>query len=151
MNKVNLDKGVKRMEVFYDARCAMCRTFIDWLVRQERACDVVCFDYHCDEARNVFADLDKYDPEKEMVVRVDEGEIYQGAEGWVCCLWSCAKYRDVAEKVNSRLLLPMVKKVCCLASRNRLLVSKMFFGKKSKEIAEELEKNKEMRCEGGCE
>ncbi len=151
MRSVNLDKAVQGIEVFYDARCAMCVTFVEWLVRQERAYDVVCLDYHCDEARRVFPELGDYDPDKEMVVRVDGGEIYQGAEGWICCLWSCKKYRDVAKKMNSRFLLPMAKKVCHLVSENRLVFSKVFFRKKNEEIAVEVDREHQIHCEGGCE
>lgn len=152
---MNLDQEVMRMEVFYDGRCAMCRTFVEWLVRQEGACEVVCLDYDGDDARRVFPDLGDYDPEKEMVVRVDGGDVYQGAEGWVYCLWGCVKYRDVAERMSHRLLLPMAKKVCYLVSKNRLGISRLFFRKKNEEIAAELEKAAEevikIGCEGGCE
>ena len=100
MKKVNLDKAVKTIEVFYDGRCGMCCTFMDWLEKQERACELICYDYHSSEATAAFPDLLKYHPEKVIVVRVDGEEVYQGAEGWVCCLWTCAKYRDVARRMN---------------------------------------------------
>ncbi len=150
MKKVNLNKAVKTIEVFYDGRCGMCCTFMKWLEKQERACELISYDYKSSEATAVFRDLLEYHPEKEMVVRMD-GEVYQGGEGWVCCLWACAKYRDVAEKINSRLLLPMAKNICQLVSKNRLGVSRLFFRKKNEEIAAEIEKNQEIKCEGGCE
>lgn len=155
MKRVNLDKAVKKIEVFYDGRCAMCRTFIGWLVKQERACELVCLDYASDEALGVFPEIRDYDPDREIVVRMDLREVYVGGEGWVCCLWGCSKYRDLAEKMNSRVLLPVAKKVCYLVSKNRFVMSKLFFGKKNEEIAAELEqeereKNDEIECEGGC-
>jgi len=129
------------MEVFYDGRCGMCCTFIEWLNAQEKngGCEVVCLDYRGDGAREVFPDLAEFHPEKEMVVRVNGVEVYQGGEGWVCCLWSCAKYKEVAERVNGSVLLPMAKKMCHLISRNRFAVSKLFFRKKHAEIAREIE------------
>jgi predicted DCC family thiol-disulfide oxidoreductase YuxK len=150
MATVKLNKTVKTIEVFYDARCGMCRTFIDWLAKQERACELVTLDYQSDEAKREFPEIINYDPEKEIVVRMDVKDVYQGAEGWVCCLWSCSKYRDVAAKMNSRLLLPMAKKICYYVSKNRLGVSKIFFRKKTEEIAREVEKDKQIKCEGGC-
>ncbi|MGJ8656792.1 MAG: DCC1-like thiol-disulfide oxidoreductase family protein [Akkermansiaceae bacterium] len=158
MKKVNLDKGVKKVEVFYDGGCGMCRTFMGWLERQERGCELVCLDYRGEEARDVFPGIGDYEPEKEIVVRMEQGdgecEVYVGGEGWVCCLWSCGKYRDLAEKMNGCVLLPLAKKVCYLVSRNRLGVSRLFFRRKNAEIAAELEKEAEVTkigCEGGCE
>jgi predicted DCC family thiol-disulfide oxidoreductase YuxK len=151
MKKVNLNTAIKTIEVFYDGRCGMCCTFIDWLRKQEHACEIRCLDYQSDEAKEIFPDLLSYHPEREMVVRVGGEEIYQGAEGWVCCLWGCVKYRDIARKMNSRLLLPMAKKICYFVSKNRLGVSKLFFSKKSEEIADEVEKDEQIKCEGGCD
>lgn len=149
MSEVVLDTAVKCIEVFYDGRCGMCYTFIEWLERQERACELLSYDYQSSEAIEAFPDLMDYQPAKEIVVRMD-GEIYQGGEGWVCCLWSCAKYRDVAKKMNSRLLLPMAKKICHFVSKNRFGVSKLFFRKKNMEIAAEIDKNQEIECDGEC-
>jgi predicted DCC family thiol-disulfide oxidoreductase YuxK len=151
MAKVNLNKNVKTIEVFYDGRCGTCCTFIEWLEKQDRACELISLDYQSDEAQSAFPDLSSYHPEKEMVVRVDGEEIYQGAEGWVCCLWGCVKYRDIAKKMNSRLLLPMAKKICYFVSKNRLGVSKLFFSKKTNEIAAEVEKDEQIKCDGGCD
>ncbi len=103
MAKVNLNNAVKTIEVFYDARCGMCRTFMKWLEKQKRACKLICLDYQSDEAQKVFPELLNYHPEKEMVVRIDDAKIYQGGEGWVCCLWSCTKYR-LSQKLVQLLL-----------------------------------------------
>jgi len=151
MNYVNLKKDIKYMEVFYDGQCGMCRTFIDWLKNQKHVLDLRCVDYRGEEAEEIFPEIKDYDPGREMVVRVDGEVVYQGAEGWVCCLWACDKYRDTAKKMNNRVLLPMVKKFCYLVSKNRFIVSKLLFRKKSEEIALELEKEQNIKCEGGCE
>lgn len=148
---MNLDKAIKTIEVFYDARCGMCCTFMDWLEKQERACEMISYDYQSSEATAAFPDLLKYHPEKVIVVRVDGEEVYQGGEGWVCCLWTCAKYRDVARRMNGCVLLPMAKKFCYLISKNRLGVSKLFFRKKNAQIAAEIERTERIKCEGGCE
>ena len=140
MAKVNLNNAVKTIEVFYDARCGMCRTFMKWLEKQKRACKLICLDYQSDEAQKVFPELLNYHPEKEMVVRMDGERVYQGGEGWVCCLWSCTKYRNVAKKINNCILLPVAKKICYHISRNRLGISKLFFRKKSADVT----------CDGGC-
>ncbi len=140
MAKIKLNNKVKTIEVFYDGRCAMCCTFMGWLEKQKRSCELISLDYQSEEALEVFPDLLAYHPEKEIVVRMDGEEIYQGGEGWVCCLWSCAKYRNWARRMNGCVLLPMAKKICYFISKNRLGVSRMFFRKK----------NEEIKCKGGC-
>lgn len=145
MAKVKLDKEVKTIEAFYDAECGICCTFMDWLNKQNRACELVCLGYQSDEAQEVFPELLNYEPDKVMVVRVDadtdDPKIYQGGEAWVCCLWSCTRYRWLAKIVNNRLLLPIAKKICYFVSRNRLGISRLFFRKKDTKI----------ECDGGCE
>jgi predicted DCC family thiol-disulfide oxidoreductase YuxK len=141
MAKVNLTNEIKTIELFYDARCGMCCTFMEWLERQERACETICLDYQSDEAKKRFPEILHYEPDKQMVSRVNDEVIHYGGESWVCCLWSCARYRWLAKLLNSRLLLPMAKKVCYLISRNRLWVSKVFFRKK----------NADIKCKGGCD
>lgn len=139
MTEMNLNNTVKIIEIFYDGQCGMCCTFIGWLDKQEHVFQVDCYDYHQAKAKLVFPDIGNYDPSKELVVRVDENDVYTGAEGWVYCLWGCAKYRNVACKMNNAILLPMAKKFCYLVSNNRLKISKLFFSKKTKEIADEIE------------
>lgn len=141
MPKVKLDEAIKNIELFYDGRCGMCCTFIEWLEKQKRACETSCIDYQSDEAKKLFPELFKHDPDKLMVARIDGNTIHKGGEGWVCCLWSCARYRWLAKILNSRLLLPMAKKICYIMSNNRVRISKIFFRKK----------NAEIKCKGGCE
>lgn len=147
--KLELTTTARKLEVYYDGECGMCCSFIEWLVGEDRALEVVCMPYQNEEAVRGFPDLMDYSPGKEIVVRVDGVDIYKGAEGWVWCLWSCAKYRDVAKLMNSRFMLPLAKKACYLLSKNRLRVSKLFFGKKAKQIAEEMNQTKvaEKDCE----
>ncbi len=140
--KLELKTTAKKLEVYYDRECAMCCSFIEWLESQDRAMELVCMPYQSDEAKVKFPELAVYHPEKEIVVRVDGIDVYTGAEGWVWCLWSCAKYRDVAKLMNNRLMLRVAKKVCYLISKNRLKVSKLFFGKKARQIADEINKTK---------
>lgn len=135
---MELDKEVRFIEIFYDGHCGVCSSFVEWLTSQDRAIEVRCLAYQSDEAQRVFPEINSLKPDQEMVVRTDTGEVFRGAEGWVWCLWSCAKYKDIAKLMNSKLMLPVAKKVCLLASKNRLKLSKLFFGKKAKEVSDEI-------------
>jgi len=136
--KLELTTAARKLEIYYDGQCGMCCSFIEWLETQERAMEVVCMPYQNEEALIQFRDLMEYHPDREIVVRVDGAEVFSGAEGWVWSLWSCGKYRDVARLMNTRLMLPLAKKVCYLVSKNRLKLSQLFFAKKATQIAEEI-------------
>jgi len=146
--KLKPKNEVKGMEVYYDGRCGACCTFVDWLVRRKRAFEVECVPYQADEVGERFPEIWDYDPARQLVVRVkgggekadteDHAQIYQGAEAWVWCLWSCAGYGMLAKILNCKLMLPMGKKCCYFISKYRLKISKVFFGKRSKQLADEL-------------
>lgn len=146
---INLVDDIQKVEVYYDGKCGMCCTFHEWVNKQKRANEIVFLPYQSGEAQEIFPELNTLDPAREMVVRTDTGEIYRAAEAWVWCLWSCEKYRGVAKKFNSPSLLPSVQKLCHLLAANRLTLSKLFFRKKSKQVAEELHAMPAVECEDG--
>ncbi|MGJ8672602.1 thiol-disulfide oxidoreductase DCC family protein [Rubritalea sp.] len=147
---MKLNDDVEWVEVYYDGQCGMCCTFHEWVNRQERANDIVFLPYQSEEALNRFPTLNTRDPARQMVVRTSTDEIYQGAEAWVWCLWSCTKYRGLAKKVSKPQLLPQVQKICHLLAANRLTLSKLFFRGKSKEVAARVHHMPEVECDGTC-
>jgi len=146
---INLTDGIKSIEVYYDGRCGMCCTFHEWLNRQDRANKVLFFPYQDTATESQFPGINSLEPDKEMIVRVDGTDVYRGAEAWIWCLWSCSDYRVLAEKMNRPLFLPFAKKVCHLLAANRLSLSKVFFRKKAKEVAEDLHSMPQIEREKG--
>jgi len=146
---MKLNKNVNYVEVYYDGKCGMCCTFHEWINKQERANEIVFLPYQSENAQELFPGLNTLDPAREMVVRTDDGEVYRAAEGWVWCLWSCTKYRDLAQKFSNPRLLPYVQKLCLLLAANRLSLSKVFFRAKSKEVAAELHAMPDVECDDG--
>ena len=133
---MKLDPNIRKVEVFYDGKCGMCCKFRDWLNKQEHALTLVCIPYQADEVREIFPDIAAHDPDKQLVVRLDNGDVHQGAKGWVWCLWSCVKYQDLAQKLNNRFLLPIAQKACYLLSANRLRISQILLRKPKDEFVE---------------
>lgn len=144
---INLSNEVKSVEVYYDGKCGMCCTFHEWINNQKRANEIVFLPYQSAEAQALFPELNTLDPAREMVVRTDTGEIYRAAEAWVWCLWSCEKYRGVAKKFSSPALLPHVQKLCHMLAANRITLSKLFFRKKSKQVAAQLHAMPSAECD----
>lgn len=137
---------LNKVEIFYDGQCGMCCTFHEWVNEQDRAFEVDFIPYQSERAKMEFAEIMALDPEKEMIVRTDEGEIFRGAEGWVLCLYSCTKYQKYAQKLSGPLLLPLAMKACHLLAANRRKLSKVFFAKKEQVVAQELHEMRPPKC-----
>lgn len=146
-----LDEHVEWVEAYYDGECAMCTSFAEWGRKQKHTNRIDFLAYQSNEAVVRFPELFEYEPAKVMIVRTSAGDVYQGAEAWLWCLWSCTKYRKVAQRFTHPLLLAQTEKFCQLLAANRLTVSKLFFGKKSEEIAQELKAAQSIECGDSCE
>ena len=123
------------LEVYYDGRCGLCCTFHEWLHVQERAFPVRFITYQSEEAEEVFPGLNALHPERDMIVRTDDGIIHRAGEGWVLCLMSCARYQWLARRLASPVLLPFAEKICRALASRRYRISKLFFRKKDRDVA----------------
>jgi hypothetical protein len=65
-------------------------------------------------------------PPEELVVIDDQGGVYSDAQAWIMCLWAFDAYRDWAERLSSRRLMPLARQVFAGLSRNRELISRIF-------------------------
>lgn len=127
----------------------MCRRFMSWFREQEHAIEVVLLPYDSEEARERFPELGEHEPDKLMVTRTDIGEVFRGAESWALCLWAIKKYRWLARRMASPVMLPLAQKICVLVAANRLKISKLIFGADDKALAEEIEKLDTEECDDG--
>jgi len=146
---MKLPQPVKKIEVFYDGRCGMCCTFHEWIHRQPRAFGIEFIPYQSPDAEAIFPGLNTLDPAREMIVRVDGGELYRGAEAWVWCLHSCANYRGLAERLARPALLGVAVQMCRLLAANRHGLSKVFFRRKDREVRETLHQMSPPDCPDG--
>jgi len=117
---------ITQLTIFYDGQCGLCCGFRDWLMKQHTYLTLRFVPYLSDEARRIFPEIDRYDPEEELVVVSDEGGIYQGADSWIMCLWATRGHRAWAERLSTTALKPMVRRVCHAVSGNRHHLSKLF-------------------------
>lgn len=148
---MKIPETINEIEVYYDGHCAMCCTFHEWLNRQARTFPVNFLAYQSPQAEIIFPGVTKLDPELEMIVRTDQGEIFKGAEGWVLCLLSCKSYQGIARRLAAPRLLPVAKKTCNLIASNRIGISKIFFSKKDKALAHALHEMPNPHCQTSCE
>lgn len=120
--------AIRQLHVFYDARCALCQACRQWLDRQPKYVPLQFVAYQSEEAERLCPGLERFRPDKEIVVMADNGNIYQGGAAWVMCFWALREYRALSQRLATPVLFPLARKICHLVSRNRLRLSR-FFGK----------------------
>jgi predicted DCC family thiol-disulfide oxidoreductase YuxK len=137
---------IQKIEVFYDGRCGMCCSFHEWINRQPRAYQIDFIPYQSPNAETIFPGISTLDPAREMIVRTCHKEIYRGAVAWVLCLHSCANCQTAAKKLARPRLLTVAIHTCRLLAANRHSLSKVFFGKKDKQVCETLHQMQTPEC-----
>ena len=144
---------VAAIAVFYDQECNLCRTCRRWLMSQDKFFPMEFMAYQSRRALKVCPQLMELNPDKEIVVMADNGQIYQGGSAWIMCLYALRSYRELSFKLAHPMLLPLAKKMCHVVSNNRLRLSKFFPCASREELARELiEAEGAGRCESGtCE
>ena len=147
---MKIPNNIQYIEVYYDGRCGMCCTFHEWVNEQTRAFPVRFIAYQDPQAEEWFPGVNKLEPEREMIVRLHDGQLYRGAEGWVLCLLSCKKYQGIARRIANPALLPFAAKTCHALAARRHQLSKIFFRKKDREVAEALHRMPEEECPDAC-
>ncbi len=146
-------KPVAAIAVFYDQECNLCRACRQWLMAQEKYFPVEFMAYQSCRAREACPQLMELNPDKEIVVMADNGQIYQGGSAWIMCLYALRRYRELSFKLAHPMLLPLAKKMCHVVSNNRMRLSKFFPGASREDLARELiEAEGAERCQNGaCE
>ncbi|MFT4546074.1 MAG: putative DCC family thiol-disulfide oxidoreductase YuxK [Verrucomicrobiales bacterium] len=148
------DAPVKALAVFFDQDCNLCGACRRWLMAQDKYIPLEFMAYQSRRAREICPRLAELNPDKEIVVMADNGQIYQGGSAWIMCLYALRKYRELSMKLAHPMLLPLAKKMCHVVSSRRMSLSRMFRSSRE-ELARELieaEAEGATKCEnGGCE
>lgn len=121
--------------VLYDSRCGLCLQLRAWCERQPTLLPVRFVAAGSPEARSLFGDEVGGAPPEELVVIDDQGGVYNDAQAWIMCLWAFEEYREWAERLSSRDLMPLARQVFAGLSRNRHLISRIFLMKSDEQMA----------------
>ena len=144
---------VSALAVFFDQECKLCRACRRWLMAQDKFLPLEFIAYQSPRARRVCPKLEELDPEKEIVVMADNGQVYQGGSAWIMCLYALRRYRELSFKLAHPMLLPLAKKMCHVVSNHRGRLSRLFPCASREELARELiNAEGTEKCESGnCE
>lgn len=100
---------MQRLTVLYDADCALCTRFRDWLAAQPQLVPVDLVPAGSPLARARLPELDHEATLQEVTAVADTGEVYVGAYAWVMCLWATAEHRALAERLARPAWLPIAR------------------------------------------
>ena len=114
---------MKRLYVFYDGECGLCRRCREWLDSQPAWVELLFHPFPSAEARRLCPDLPRFQPDRQLIVLSDEGAVYAGEDAWLICLYALRDYRAWSEKLATPALRPLARTICHLVSHHRLQLS----------------------------
>jgi predicted DCC family thiol-disulfide oxidoreductase YuxK len=116
---------MKRLYVFYDGECALCRRCREWLAHQPAYLELEFHPFQSEAAHRLCPELPRFQPNEQLIVLSDEGAIYAGELAWLMCLYALREYRGWSRRLASSALRPLAQRLCLLVSHNRLTLSRM--------------------------
>lgn len=137
---------MKRLFVLYDAHCELCRRCRVWLGQQHAFVPLTFIPFQSPEAECRFPGLKSLQPEKEIVVISDLGEVWRGGGAWVMCLWALQEYREWSQRLAHPLLLPLARRACELVSNHRHEVSRWLEDDSTSVVAQRLAATPAQSC-----
>jgi predicted DCC family thiol-disulfide oxidoreductase YuxK len=96
---------MKKITVYYDARCGLCCAVRTWLARQRQLVTIEC--------------VPATEPGAELMVIADTGEIWEGDSAWIIVLWALRDYRQWAKRLASPSMLPLARTMFARLSEYR--------------------------------
>lgn len=122
--------GVNVITLFYDDQCAFCRNVKAWLDGLPKHVPIRTVPYASPAARQIFPDIERYQPDREILALTDAGGLYLGGDAWIICLWATRTHRKWAKRLSSPTLRPMAKKIAAAVASHRYDLSKFLYGQK---------------------
>jgi predicted DCC family thiol-disulfide oxidoreductase YuxK len=146
---------MKRLYVLYDAKCELCRRIRVWLERQSAFVSLAFVPLQSADLEERFPGVNALEPERQILVVADNGDVWRGSDAWIVCLWALRDFREWSQRLASPILRPFARHVCDMVSRNRLTFSRWFTSTNSSEVARQFmqsagELDEAHRCGNSC-
>lgn len=137
---------MKRLHIIYDADCQLCRQCRLWLGHQATFVPLHFIPLQSEELVCRFPGIERWHPEREIMVISDTGEVWQGGAAWVMCLWALREYREWSQRLAHPLLLPLARKACEMISTRRHQISRWFESESTGQLAQRLASETQEEC-----
>jgi len=115
---------MKQLYILYDSECEFCRRCRIWLGRQPSYVSLLFIPFQSPQAECRFPGLRELQPQKEIVVISDAGEVWHGEAAWVTCLWALQEYREWSQRLATPALRPLARRLCEMISTHRYQISR---------------------------
>lgn len=110
---------MKTLFVFYDGECGLCGQARKRLAGMVQRVPLVFVPYQDPEVQRLFPALAGLDPQRQIIVMSDTGEIYQGEGAWIAILWALRDYRAWALRLARPAWRRYAKSAVHYLSENR--------------------------------
>ena len=115
---------MKRLRLYYDARCGLCAALVGWLRLQRQLIPIEC--------------APKPAGQTDLAVLSDTGEVWTGDSAWLIVLWALDDYRDWSYRLARPELLPLARQAFAALSKNRSTLSEWLGLRGDEELAARL-------------
>jgi predicted DCC family thiol-disulfide oxidoreductase YuxK len=111
---------MKKLTVLYDGECGLCGRARAHFLKEVTYLELEFLDLHDPSVETRFPGIHRLEPEKQLVVIADSGEIYWGADAWIMVLYATRKYRALSLRLGSNAAMKsMAREFCEFVSGNR--------------------------------
>ena len=143
---------MKRLYVLFDATCALCVNCRNWLRAQPAFIELNFIPLQSPELELLFPGIGALNSGDQLVAISDEGEVYQGPQAWIICLYALRDYREWSQRLAHPALLPFARRAFEMLSENRLFLSRWFVKGEPEALRNHLASQPARSCnmEGTC-
>ncbi len=116
------------MEVYFDGECGMCRRLMHWYMAQPLEIEPHFIPYQKALVDVAFPELEGYDPQEQMVLRINRLEVLYGADAVLALIQLSKRYHRIGRLMSHPSMLAMARSGYRWVARNRHKISHILFG-----------------------
>jgi predicted DCC family thiol-disulfide oxidoreductase YuxK len=121
-------RGAPGLTVLFDQRCPLCRRLKSWLAAQPTLVPIDFVAAASPEAVRRFPNLDHARTTSVLTVVAANGAVYEAERAWLVCAWALPKWQPLAEQLDTRGRLVLVRAAARLVDRRRHAVMRKLYG-----------------------
>jgi predicted DCC family thiol-disulfide oxidoreductase YuxK len=135
--------------LLYDDHCGLCAHLKRWLMMQSTQIPLTLVPWHSSAARRMFPNIVTGAEPTELIVISSQGEVWRNEKAWLMVFHSLDGYANLAKRIATPALLPLVRQLFILVSHKRKAVSTLFGLGSEVQVAKALHQIAIPECELG--
>jgi predicted DCC family thiol-disulfide oxidoreductase YuxK len=110
-------RNIKKMIVYYDENCAVCRRCKSWMQSQAHYVELEFVAASSERAQ--LSHLNLPSMKDELVLVSDQGEVWVGAQAFIVALWTLKEWRGWSYRLRGDMLRPVAERFFKHVSKRR--------------------------------